>query len=58
MKAKVGDIIKVQGAVVEIKEIIYQDHDAQDGWDIELRDTHNLYLHWKQVYDGGELYRK
>lgn len=57
MKAKVGDIIKING-VSEIAEIHYQEWYEDDGWMIEFTDTYGVYRSWKQWQDGGELIQK
>ncbi len=52
--AKIGDKISAMGITVTIAVLFYSDYDERDGWDIEFKDEHGKYRHWKQVYDGGE----
>ena len=55
-RAYIGDKINCSGITVTIAEILYQDTYADEGeLDIEFKDTHGNYRHWKQYFDGGKL---
>jgi hypothetical protein len=50
-----GDAVKCMGVTAIIDEILYQDYDYVDGWDIEFVDDMGNYRHWKQYFDGGDV---
>lgn len=56
----VGDIIKCQGRLVEIRKILFQDcykcdyDESRSYYDIEFLDKYEGYHHWKSNLDGGE----
>ena len=71
IKVKVGDTIKAMGVTCTIKEIYYSDVYVECGnamfkeckdeneyyifYDVEFRDTNNVYRHWKSSFDGGTI---
>lgn len=53
-----GDVIVMGGTAWVIKEIAYQDYDAdRDEYTIEFIDFKGMYHYWKQKQDGGYLLR-
>lgn len=50
-----GATIKCMGITACIDIVLYV-YREREGWDIEFIDTTGHYRHWKQWYDGGEIY--
>ena len=58
--AKIGDKIHAMGITVTISAILFQEYwfdhwEGKEYWDIELKDEHGNYRHWRNYLDGGEL---
>lgn len=55
-EARPGDIVRIGKTGVVIAEVLSQSHSSDwDMVDIEFKDTHDKYRHWRNFYDGGRL---